>query len=289
MRLQPREEEPTGDTMTKRELIDFMKQMRRVFHSVFLVEFKEEKPCLDEEGLSEEEKQLFVVCNRPQRWQPSKTDQTVERIVNYGSESILVIDHYMLVEQQSCVVELILRNATNLTADRNTLLRSIEQLNEKIYIDSLTGVYNRRYYDEYFEDVYADLSLAIMDIDNFKGFNDTYGHRVGDEVLRQVARTIQNNVRPTDAVIRYGGDEFMLIFMNIPPEIFHRKLEAIRSAVEQTELEHLPQVRMTLSIGGCKGNGKIGALLEQADQYLYQAKKERNAIVLGDFQEGSGS
>lgn len=275
--------------MTKCEMTDFIRQMRRVFHSVFLVEFIEGEPRLCEEGLNEEEKRLFASCNQRHKWQMLPPDHSVERLVNYGSENVLVIDHFMRVDQQTCVLELMLRNVTNLTVDRNALLRSIEQLNEKIYMDSLTGVYNRRYFDEYYDHVYADVSLAIMDIDNFKGFNDTYGHRVGDQVLRQVAHTIQNNVRPTDAVIRYGGDEFLLIFMNIPSEVFRRKLEDIRSAVERAELENLPQVRMTLSIGGCSGYHEVGALLEQADRFLYEAKKVRNTIVLGDFQEGSGS
>lgn len=275
--------------MTKRELPDFIRQMKRVFHPVFLVEFHEGEPCLREEGLEEQEKKLFEVCNHRHRWKVVPPDESVERIINYNGETILVIDHFIQVDQQTLMVELMLRNITCLAMDRNALLRSIEQLNEKIYMDSLTGVYNRRYYDEYYERVFANVALAIMDVDNFKGFNDKYGHPVGDQVLRQVAHTIQHNVRPTDAVIRYGGDEFLLIFMDIPPEVFKRKLEDIRSAVEKEKLEGLPEVRMTLSIGGCIGNCEIGPLLEQADRYLYQAKKVRNTIVLGEFQEDSGS
>lgn len=273
--------------MTKQELPVFIRQMKRVFQTVFLVEFREGEPYLCDEELSEEEKHFFEVCNHNYKWKMLPANQSLERMINYGNETILVIDHYMSIEQRTYVVELMLRNITNLMMDRNALLRSIEQLNEKIYMDSLTGVYNRRYYDEYYADVYADAALAIMDVDNFKGFNDKYGHLVGDEVLRQIANAIQNNVRPTDAVIRYGGDEFLLIFMDIPEEVFRRKLEAIRQSVTEVRIKGFPELSMSLSIGGCSGTNEISVLLEQADRYLYQAKKKRNAVVLDDSPEAS--
>ena len=81
-----------------------------------------------------------------------------------------------------------------------------------LYIDSLTGTYNRRYFEEYFQGEEDSEAVVVMDVDNFKRVNDHYGHYAGDCVLQSVAKTISSSIRKTDAVIRYGGDEFVILF-----------------------------------------------------------------------------
>lgn len=82
-----------------------------------------------------------------------------------------------------------------------------------LYIDSLTSVYNRRYYDEHFQGSDDIQAMAVIDVDNFKHINDNHGHDIGDIVLQSIVQTVLSCVRKTDAVIRYGGDEFVIIFL----------------------------------------------------------------------------
>ena len=119
-----------------------------------------------------------------------------------------------------------------------------------LYTDSLTGVYNRRYYDDYIQNA-EDIQTAVMiDVDNFKHINDNYGHDAGDIVLHSIAQTILSCVRKTDAVIRYGGDEFAVIFYQIPEDVFETKLERMRYLVEAFSVNEYPEIHMSISVGG---------------------------------------
>ena len=88
-----------------------------------------------------------------------------------------------------------------------------------LYTDSLTEVYNRRYYDEQFRDSDDIEAVVVIDVDSFKHINDRYGHHAGDIVLRRIAKTVSSCVRKTDAVIRYGGNEFVIIFHRLPGDV----------------------------------------------------------------------
>lgn len=96
--------------------------------------------------------------------------------------------------------------------------------NRQVYVDSATRVYNRRYYDERVRNLSGEYALAMIDIDNFKKINDRFGHTAGDAALYYVAQTIRSMLRSNDALIRYGGDEFFLLFDNMPEQILERKL-----------------------------------------------------------------
>lgn len=109
--------------------------------------------------------------------------------------------------------------------DKDHFIQKIVENNKKLYIDPLTGAYNRRYFDEQLSKLGSESALAIIDLDKFKQINDTYGHLVGDEVLKEVVATFKANVRPADAVIRYGGDEFVIVFLKTPADVFKKKLE----------------------------------------------------------------
>lgn len=147
-----------------------------------------------------------------------------------------------------------------------------------LYIDSLTGVCNRRYYDEHFEDSDDAEAVVVIDVDNFKYVNDQYGHYVGDSVLQNVAETISSGVRKTDTVIRYGGDEFIIIFYRIPADVFKKKLEDIRHAVDMLVIDEYPEIHLTVSIGGVYGTGRTKELFKTADSLMYQAKITKNQV-----------
>ena len=147
-----------------------------------------------------------------------------------------------------------------------------------LYTDSLTGTYNRRYYDDYIQNA-EDIQAAVMiDVDNFKYINDNYGHDAGDIVLHSIAQTILSCVRRSDAVIRYGGDEFAVIFYQIPEEAFENKLEKIRYLVEILSVNEYPKIHMSISVGGAYGTKRANELFKIADRMMYQSKRTKNQV-----------
>ncbi|MBC2851965.1 diguanylate cyclase [Cetobacterium sp. 8H] len=154
------------------------------------------------------------------------------------------------------------------------------ELEEKAYKDSLTGLYNRNFYEDklrmlYLENIETPCSLMVLDIDNFKSINDTYGHISGDEVLKKLSSILKICIRKDDYLIRMGGDEIcILIFSEISAaqdiaERIFKNLEKLR------ELEQADKVAFTVSIGVVekKGYESLDNLCERADKALYSAKE----------------
>ena len=119
--------------------------------------------------------------------------------------------------------------------------------------------------------------MAIIDVDKFKQINDTYGHPVGDKALRIIAGTILSCIRDSDTLIRYGGDEFLLLFSKISEEVFHRRLAQIRSAVAGTPLPGHPELHLSISVGGVYQVYPLGEAIRQADLKMYQSKTAKES------------
>ena len=102
----------------------------------------------------------------------------------------------------------------------------------------------------------------MIDVNNFKSVNDSYGHDAGDTVLQSIARTLLSCVRKTDTVIRYGGDEFLILFYRIPAEVFENKLEGIRHSIAVLAMDDHPGIHVSVSIGGAYGMGKTADLFK---------------------------
>ena len=165
-------------------------------------------------------------------------------------------------------------------------------LQELAVRDSLTGLYNRRYLDETLEREVSrarregiPLSLVMLDIDYFKRVNDTYGHQVGDEVLRMLAATLSADVRAEDVACRYGGEEFLILLPNMPLETAMFRAEAWRAAVERLSISHGDFVltfTISLGVSAYPDHGKTpDDLTRCADQALYKAKREgRNRVAI---------
>lgn len=167
----------------------------------------------------------------------------------------------------------------------SSIVKDIE--NARLYrlsiTDSLTKAFNRQYlYQRLPEEIdrskrYGDpLSLGIFDIDFFKGFNDTYGHPAGDFVLKEVVRLAQGQIRDVDALVRYGGEEFLLLLPNTPLAGAQVTAERIRKAIETAEFPWSDRrLKVTVSAGiAALGPGAMTdeALLKRADEALYRAK-----------------
>jgi len=168
----------------------------------------------------------------------------------------------------------------------NQLLYEEKQKLQKLSItDYSTGTFNKRFITTCLEEEIEEsrkkhnkLTLALIDIDNFKNINDTYGHLYGDYVVERVARTIINNLRQTDIVGRYGGDEFLIILPNTSREKGYAMIERIRQRILELEWEN--DLVVTISGGVIEvGSDELTGLLNKADRLLYKAKnKSRNLI-----------
>ena len=193
-------------------------------------------------------------------------------------------------------VNLLVKLAARLRANNSTVAQNVQK--RRLYeraamFDGLTGVHNRRWLDETLHRLVrrhdeggSDLSVALIDIDHFKGFNDKYGHAAGDHVLSEVAAILAANLRPTDLVARFGGEEFVIIFPETALKDAHVAAERVRAAVEGTALvmpegTELPRVTISVGVAQLKDRQSVPELLKAADLAMYQAKQGgRNRVVL---------
>lgn len=200
-----------------------------------------------------------------------------------GLEMYQVIAKYLEVDEVPCVVEMIscLDDETLLDAEgREVLIKKFAHYRRELYADALTGSYNRRYFEDRLKEQRMDAGIAMIDLDDLKTYNDTYGHMAGDKVLMTVAEAIISCIRKTDRLVRYGGDEFLLVMPGIGLEAFIAKLHRIQDVVRNTSVEGCPQLKLSVSIGGALTNGEtVGKAMYRADEYMYQAKTSKNTIV----------
>ena len=157
-----------------------------------------------------------------------------------------------------------------------------QKLKEELYKDPLTGAYNRRYYEEVIRQSIGPAGIALMDVDDFKICNDTYGHHAGDVALKTVASAIQSCIRSSDLLIRYGGDEFLLVLPGIPGDFLQTKLEQICTAAQMASVPGYPHFRVSLSIGGTIQSitDPVERIVRRADWLMYQAKGRKNAVMV---------
>ena len=191
-------------------------------------------------------------------------------------------------------IRLILKLSERLRANNTTvqtnreLARNFEQV---ALSDALTGVHSRRWLQDIlprlcerhrFDD--QPFSIAVVDIDFFKRINDSYGHQIGDLVLREVAKTMRKGLRPTDYIARYGGEEFVLVFPRTPLIGASVAAERQREAVRATPLNTpdgvaLPQTTVSIGVAELKLGQDADMLIHEADVCLYRAKQNgRNRV-----------
>jgi diguanylate cyclase (GGDEF)-like protein/PAS domain S-box-containing protein len=171
-------------------------------------------------------------------------------------------------------------------------LSLIDELQEKAFQDALTNLPNRRYLDKHLVAKLDELAryewsfgLIFLDIDHFKAINDTYGHDVGDEALKMLAKTLVNCSRSFDTVARWGGEEFVVAVVNVDAAKLRQISERYRSMVESSTVTAGSTVfRMTISLGAtlARKDDTLDTLLKRADGLMYQSKLAgRNCVTLG--------
>lgn len=199
------------------------------------------------------------------------------------ADVFLVISRYLEIDDEACVMELVkhLENDTLIDTDgRDKLVGKLKGYQDKLYIDPVTGVYNRRYFEDEIRNMQNSAGVAMIDLDDFKLYNDIYGHDMGDQVLCIVADVIKNCIRKIDKLIRYGGDEFLLILSDMVRGTLRGKLLQIQEAIENATIPNCPRLKLTASIGGViSEDGKIDEAIAKADQLMYKAKEHKAQVI----------
>lgn len=199
------------------------------------------------------------------------------------ADVFLVISRYLEIDDEACVMELVkhLENDTLIDTDgRDKLVGKLKGYQDKLYIDPVTGVYNRRYFEDEIRNMQNSAGVAMIDLDDFKLYNDIYGHDMGDQVLCIVADVIKNCIRKIDKLIRYGGDEFLLILSDMVRGTLRGKLLQIQEAIENATIPNCPRLKLTASIGGViSEDGKIDEAIAKADQLMYKAKDHKAQVI----------
>lgn len=199
------------------------------------------------------------------------------------ADVFLVISRYLEIDDEACVMELVkhLENDTLIDTDgRDKLVGKLKGYQDKLYIDPVTGVYNRRYFEDEIRNMQNSAGVAMIDLDDFKLYNDIYGHDMGDQVLCIVADVIKDCIRKTDKLIRYGGDEFLLILSDMVRGTLRGKLLQIQEAIENATIPNCSRLKLTASIGGViSEDGKIDEAIAKADQLMYKAKEHKAQVI----------
>ena len=212
------------------------------------------------------------------------------RLLKLGESAfwrLVGMSHHFAVQLMHKLAERL--RANNTTVVENTQLR--EQFEKAALYDALTSIHNRRWLDDTLPRLLErhavaglPLSVGLIDVDHFKRFNDDHGHDAGDEVLRAVAHTLHDKLRPTDLVARYGGEEFVVILPDTDLPGAHCAAERLRIAVEAAAVSApdgstLPSVTISIGLARLEPDQTTATLLKACDEALYRAKANgRNRI-----------
>lgn len=209
-----------------------------------------------------------------------RTHKPQTKIETRESDIYYVLASFIEVDGRPYSLELVKRIKSDDMFERENVLNQLLVRNRQVYMDSVTKVYNRRYYDERLKNLEGRFSFAMIDMDNFKHINDRFGHQAGDAALYRAAQAIKSQIRSDDELVRYGGDEFFLLFRDLPQQILEKKLQSIRAALDEIVIEEYPELHISASIGGTFAAGRISRTIRRADLAMYQAKLKKDCVAI---------
>lgn len=195
-----------------------------------------------------------------------------------------VISEYLNVDGENCVLEILkeIKRVTIDPQDVHLLSTKLTNLDKELYKEALTGCKNRAYYEDNKDIPLLSAGVIFIDIDGFKQVNDLYGHLFGDEVLKGVANIFMEVVGDKGNVIRYGGDEFIVVMPNVSEDELNETLTKIGEGVNELEFYVNPNYHVTVSAGVTIVKEKT---LQEAvgitDKLMYQAKRKKNSVARG--------
>lgn len=180
----------------------------------------------------------------------------------------------------------ILRRAREQLLENRELSHYLQLYKEKSRLDGLTGIFNRATFEELLAEAVKagnagpdELAIIMLDIDNFKQINDTYGHLAGDEVLRALGRQLADSFRRHDIVARYGGEEFVVVLPGSGQEQVRRAADKLRENFKKIQISRLPAITLSLGCALYRRGESADQLIRRADMALYDAKHEGRDCV----------
>ena len=277
--------------MTMQEAENKMEVLREIFDVVRLLKGSDLQTDGMENKLEGEKNlcQCYAFWNKDKRCENcisikalNEKKQT-SKIEFLDSDMYQVFARYLEIDSEPYVMEMLKKLDENTLTDEEGYEKLTEKLtvySEKLYKDVLTGAYNRRYFEEKVKNMSLNAGVAVIDLDDFKLFNDTYGHDGGDLVLTTVVNVIRHYIRRTDILVRYGGDEFLLILPGIEKEVFSQKLRMIQEKIHETHILGFNRLKLSVSIGGAMfTHGRLEEAITKADRLMYMAKGHKNIVV----------
>lgn len=277
--------------MTMQEAENKMEVLREIFDVVRLLKGSDLQAAGMERKLAGRENlcQCYAFWNKDKRCENCISLKALEekkqtsKIEFLDSDMYQVFARYLEIDDEPYVMEMLKKLDENTLTDEKGYEKLTEKLtvySEKLYKDVLTGAYNRRYFEEKVKNMSLNAGVAVIDLDDFKLFNDTYGHDGGDLVLTTVVNVIRPYIRRTDILVRYGGDEFLLILPGIEKEVFSQKLRMIQEKIHATHIPGFNRRKLSVSIGGVMfTHGRLEEAITKADRLMYMAKGHKNIVV----------
>ena len=268
----------------------FLRRLQGIFDVVRLVDPEHRKVlALDSDGiLTEKPGNCHMVWNKDTRCENCISAKAYARktILNKiefkDEEAYFVISKYIEVGGRGCMLEMVTRLTDGRWLDmggHRLLLDRCNGMERSAFVDPLTGAYTRRYFDKFLAGGEMHGGVAMIDVNQFKSVNDSFGHLVGDEALQTVAAAMQSCLRQTDILIRYGGDEFLLLMPQNCPDGVESVIRRVQNAVQAARVPSHPELRLSVSIGGVCNVQPLTEAIRQADARMY-CNKENGEPVL---------
>ena len=263
-----------------------MERLRGIFDIVRLVDPERTKvlTLTDEGRLVDQPGTCHMVWNKSNRCENCISGKVFARksflnkIEFREDQAYFVMAKYIEIGGHGCVLEMVSKLSDGRWLDmggHRMLLDRGTNFDRSIFVDSLTGAYSRRYYEKFLADSEQVGGVAMIDVDHFKEVNDRFGHLVGDKALQAVAKAVQSNLRESDILIRYGGDEFLLLMPKIRQKDMERVIERVEQAVSRAKVESHPELDLSASIGGVCDMHPLTEAIRRADAQMYKNKAKR--------------
>ncbi len=213
-----------------------------------------------------------------------RTKKQKTKIEFLGDTAYFVMSKYVDVDGSAYILEMSNQLNPDLvdSYERKQMIDKLESIEDRLYKDALTGIYNLKYHEEEGRFIKVPMGVAKIDIDDFNEYNERYGLSAGDYALQMVVSEVSKYIRKTDTLIRFGGDEFVLILPGISHEIFENKLNQIKNHIYSLETKSNAEMPISLSIAGVVTYNKtVEEALVHVDVLLEEAKEKKNTVIIG--------
>ena len=280
--------------LTTKQAEEKMKIYKEVFDVVRIIKSTDIRrmQCGQEPELDENMCRCYDFWNKDKQCENCVSEKALTKKKQYTKLECLenniyqIIAKYLEIDGVPCVMEMVHRldNENLIDNDgRRILMDNLTGYKNELYRDPLTGVYNRRYYED---NMNENSGVAMIDLDDFKLYNDSYGHNAGDMALETIVSAIKKCIRSSDKIIRFGGDEFLLVLPGIHNNIFNKKLQQIRTRIKEVKVDGYSKIRLSVSIGGVMThNETIESAMHRADKLMLQVKSRQKGMVVTEENE----